>query len=371
MLCYSPVAAMAIFGKTSPPPAPATPATGLSLSPEALLAIGLCWVLPAVLMFVTRSEKSPAAQSTLDGTGKEVPKDVIRRQEALAAKEATTLMDRVLQIGTWGGLIAPLVWVFATQENPTAKEQVSYWVSVSWAQLTNGQLTPNFQIAAALLFIERATYTWVHTFSASFIRFANSPVGRLLGKKPLDVVLNLFFLNKTVQMGTFIGWYFYIIDFESPFEHGYKWSETTRLQWALLGQVRRAAPTFALAGFCAPQISPERRRLARAAPPPALSDIHTAPQAIVVGQGLNTAIYRTIGKAGVYYGYRLGVDVPWVVGFPFNVGIPHPQYIGACLTCFGVNAWCATEAHLTNGWLNLTMIQVLYYVYMGLVEDYL
>ena len=63
--------------------------------------------------------------------------------------------------------------------------------------------------------------------------------------------------------------------------------------------------------------------------------------------------------------------MPWVVGFPFNVGIPHPQYIGACLTCFGVNAWCATEAHLTNGWLNLTMIQVLYYVYMGLVEDYL
>ena len=67
MLCYSPVAAMAIFGKTSPPPAPATPATGLSLSPEALLAIGLCWVLPAVLTFVTRSEKSPASSAPSDG----------------------------------------------------------------------------------------------------------------------------------------------------------------------------------------------------------------------------------------------------------------------------------------------------------------
>ena len=234
------VAATAVFGKKAPPPAPVAAPAGLTFSPEAMLAIAVCWVLPAVLTFVTRAEKSPTAQSTLDGTGKEVPKDVVRRQEALANKEATTLMDRVLQVGTWVGLIVPMVWVFATQENPTAKEQVAYWVNVSWAQLTNGQLTPNFQIAAALLFIERATYTWVHTFSASFIRFANSPVGRLLGKKPLDVVLNLFFLNKTVQMGTFIGWYFYIIDFESPFAHGYKWSEVTRLQWALLGQARHA-----------------------------------------------------------------------------------------------------------------------------------
>jgi uncharacterized RmlC-like cupin family protein len=94
-------------------------------------------------------------------------------------------------------------------------------------------------------------------------------------------------------------------------------------------------------------------------------------QAFIVGQGLNTAIYRTIGKAGVYYGYRLGHEVPWVTGFPFNVGIPHPQYIGSCLTCAGVNAFCATETHLTNGWLNLTAVQCLYYTYMAVVEDYL
>lgn len=49
----------------------------------------------------------------------------------------------------------------------------------------------------------------------------------------------------------------------------------------------------------------------------------------------------------------------------------HPQYAGVCLCCACVNAFCALPAHVAAGWFNLTAIQVLLYVYMGLVEDYL
>ena len=46
---------------------------------------------------------------------------------------------------------------------------------------------------------------------------------------------------------------------------------------------------------------------------------------ILVGQTLNLAIYRAIGNDGVYYGFKLGRTVPWCSGFPFNIGLRHPQ----------------------------------------------
>ena len=36
------------------------------------------------------------------------------------------------------------------------------------------------------------------------------------------------------------------------------------------------------------------------------------------GQVLNAAVYRKLGKAGVYYGFKLGRPIPWETGFPFN-----------------------------------------------------
>ena len=184
----------------------------------------------------------------------------------------------------------------------------------------------------------------MHTFSPSFMRFCKTPVGKFMGKKPLDVVLTIFCINKVIQLGCFVGFCacshprrmrqltleraacghlsevlamrpcqrwtptprltvparlqsrpllcprlradafsdFYVIDFKSPFEMGFSWGAVTPLQWIWL--------------------------------------VH----ALVVGQGFNTAIYRAIGKAGVYYGYRLDEPVPWVTGFPFSV-VPHPN----------------------------------------------
>jgi len=147
-------------------------------------------------------------------------------------------------------------------------------------------------------------------------------------KKPLEAVLTIFWMNKLIQLGTFITWYFAAINWQSPWSAGFSWGAITRLQWVLFAQ------------------------------------------GMLFGQGLNIAIYRAIGKRGVYYGYRLGEEVPWVTGFPFSV-MPHPQYCGVCLTVIGVNALVATPAHIVAGWFNLTAIQVLFYVYMSLVEDYL
>jgi hypothetical protein len=53
---------------------------------------------------------------------------------------------------------------------------------------------------------------------------------------------------------------------------------------------------------------------------------------LAAGQILNFAMYGAIGNAGVYYGFKLGREVPWAYGFPFNVGLRHPQYTGVVLT---------------------------------------
>lgn len=54
---------------------------------------------------------------------------------------------------------------------------------------------------------------------------------------------------------------------------------------------------------------------------------------LTIGQSLNSAVYKTLGVDGVYYGRELGIippDAPYVKGFPYV--IPHPQYVGACLS---------------------------------------
>ena len=316
----------------SPPPPPPPPPSAMEGLPL-LTAIIAAWVLPTLgILSYAHSKKpqSPKAKSAVDGTGKSVPKDTERRkvaekQDAEGGVNKHKNLQRFL-LFLFVAIPHSLAWKY--QENPTVAEQVSGWASTSWAHLFDNQLTFHFQLAVGLLFIERLCYTWVHSFSGSFVEFAQSAVGKRMGKKPLDVVLTIFYINKVIQLGTFLGFYFYILDFESPFNRGFAWAKVTPLQWIWL--------------------------------------VH----AIVLGQGLNASIYRAIGKPGVYYGYRLGVDVPWVTGFPFSV-VPHPQYFGVCVAVIGINIFVATPAHIAAGWFNLTLVQVLFYCYMAIVEDYL
>jgi len=266
-------------------------------------------------------------ETAVSATGQAVPKDINRRKEAEAV-DAKKGVDRPLQLVCVLGVLLPHAWAYFTQEAPTVPEQLGGWLSTSYQQLIDGCINFDFQLAAALLFIERICYTWVHSFSASFVCFCGTRLGRAMGHKPLDTVLTIFYINKCIQFGTFFVWYFYKLGFQSPWAVGFTFAGVTRFQWVLLSQ------------------------------------------GLVMGQGLNIAIYRAIGKRGVYYGYRLGEPVPWVTGFPFSV-MPHPQYGGVCAFVIGVNAFAALPIHVESGWFNLTAIQVLYYAYMAAVEDYL
>lgn len=83
-------------------------------------------------------------------------------------------------------------------------------------------------------------------------------------------------------------------------------------------------------------------------------------------QVLNLSIFRAIGQAGVYYGFKLGHTVPWVHGFPFNV-VSHPQYVGSVLTVWAlaVLLWAQAPAGLGL----LTAYWTLLYVVTGLQES--
>ncbi|KAK3286300.1 hypothetical protein CYMTET_6137 [Cymbomonas tetramitiformis] len=51
----------------------------------------------------------------------------------------------------------------------------------------------------------------------------------------------------------------------------------------------------------------------------------------VTGQVLNLSMVKAIGLEGVYYGTRLGCDIPWCTTFPYSI-LSHPQYIGSVLS---------------------------------------
>lgn len=53
---------------------------------------------------------------------------------------------------------------------------------------------------------------------------------------------------------------------------------------------------------------------------------------LIIGQTLNTAVYYKLGLIGVYYGDRLGYQLPYITTFPYNIGIVNPQYVGCVLT---------------------------------------
>ena len=55
---------------------------------------------------------------------------------------------------------------------------------------------------------------------------------------------------------------------------------------------------------------------------------------IILGQYLNSTVYKKLGKVRTYYGYEFGVvDLEMLTGFPFTFG--HPQYKGSILTVLG------------------------------------
>jgi protein-S-isoprenylcysteine O-methyltransferase Ste14 len=86
------------------------------------------------------------------------------------------------------------------------------------------------------------------------------------------------------------------------------------------------------------------------------------------GQILNAATYRALGKAGVYYGFKLGRTVPWCTGFPFNTPIRHPQYTGSVLTIWGAAIAVYTPEHWQAGLHVMVFAWTLFYVITSFIE---
>jgi hypothetical protein len=57
----------------------------------------------------------------------------------------------------------------------------------------------------------------------------------------------------------------------------------------------------------------------------------------IFGQVMNAGVYKQLGTYGVYYGRELGIrGLPWTDDFPYNLGIPDPQYVGVELGYIGL-----------------------------------
>lgn len=95
-----------------------------------------------------------------------------------------------------------------------------------------------------------------------------------------------------------------------------------------------------------------------ARPPAGAVAIATGVLLVVVGQGLNALTFYRLGRTGVFYGARFGHTVPWCREFPFTV-TPHPQYLGAVLTIWGLFVACRSPE---PDWIFLPALETLYYL---------
>lgn len=82
---------------------------------------------------------------------------------------------------------------------------------------------------------------------------------------------------------------------------------------------------------------------------------------LIFGQFLNASIYKAIGVDGVYYGCRLGKDVPWCTSFPFT-HFKHPQYVGSGCTIAGLVCLGLTPVSAAAGILQLGLAWMTFYL---------
>ena len=86
---------------------------------------------------------------------------------------------------------------------------------------------------------------------------------------------------------------------------------------------------------------------------------------VVAGQILNLAVFVRLGRAGVFYGSRLGEPVPWRAGFPFS-WFRHPQYVGTVVSIWG--AFIAMRYPAVD-WSVIPALETVYYAVGAYVED--
>jgi phosphatidyl-N-methylethanolamine N-methyltransferase len=166
-----------------------------------------------------------------------------------------------------------------------------------------------FLVAAALLSLERICYVWVWRSPESFRTFCGRPAVASVGE-PVAVLQKLFYCFKGIQLGVFFGWcYFY-------------------------GQ---GLPSLLSGGIVA---------------------LAAGGALIVAGQILNFGVFYRLGKIGVFYGNKLGYEIPWCRAFPFSL-LQHPQYVG---TLFSIWGFFLAMRFPHDDWYMLPTLETVYYV---------
>jgi methylene-fatty-acyl-phospholipid synthase len=79
---------------------------------------------------------------------------------------------------------------------------------------------------------------------------------------------------------------------------------------------------------------------------------------IVAGQILNCGVFYRLGKVGVFYGNKLGYDIPWSRAFPFSL-FKHPQYVGTVCSIWG---FFLIMRFPHQDWYMLPALETVYYV---------
>lgn len=171
-------------------------------------------------------------------------------------------------------------------------------------------------VVAGALSVERICYVWVWRNPEAFRNFCSTPVIAVFGE-PVDILRNLFVCFKTLQLAVFVGW---------CYVHG----NGTLIPASEDGIWMVVGGAF-----------------------------------IAIGQLLNIGVFVQLGKIGVFYGNKLGYQVPWCQGFPFSL-LRHPQYVGAVLSVWG---FFMTTRFPHDDWFILPVLQTGYYMVGAYLEQ--
>mmetsp|Transcript_47856 Transcript_47856/g.89589 ORF Transcript_47856/g.89589 Transcript_47856/m.89589 type:complete len:229 (-) Transcript_47856:91-777(-) len=187
----------------------------------------------------------------------------------------------------------------------------------------DGLKTPRWWLCLFGVSTNYLMHGYIWNRSKRFAALCDKPPLKLLGSHPVDVFANLEVVAKVVQAGSvcaFLG------------------SAGRSAAWV----AACSAPAWCWAAFGA---------------------------IVAAGQALNVATYNAIGNAGVYYGFKLGREVPWCFGFPFNTGLRHPQYLGVVLTLFGALPIVGTKELTQLGLPHLLLAWGSMYAMMSAMEQ--
>jgi methylene-fatty-acyl-phospholipid synthase len=163
-------------------------------------------------------------------------------------------------------------------------------------------------ICALLLSIERIVYFAIWRYPVWFRKLCRHPAVAVFGE-PVDFLQKLFYAFKVLQLAVFFGWCVVFAENEVPLP-----SDDPLV--------------LSIGGIL-----------------------------ILVGMMLNISVFYSLGRIGVFYGNKLGYDVPWVEGFPFSV-FRHPQYVGTVLSIWG---FFLVMRFPHPDWIALPIVETFYY----------